>query len=175
MGRIMPFAPRILHGYPSATEALDPAESLLLLAIRGWVDDVRQATDPLLRLGGIAAQVGVPAAAPALDMVMRVIARTALRPVQIGCPRCPRLGADEQRLLHAARLAQGRETGLAQEVLRDGLLSDIGAQFALGPLQGLGELLITAGFKLRPRLLVDLAGIDDGDAVHWPLSLPTHH
>ncbi|MDO9714243.1 hypothetical protein [Paracraurococcus lichenis] len=175
MGRIMPFAPRVLHGYPGTVEALDPAETLLLHGLRGWLADLRQSRDPLPRLGGSMAAAGIPPAAASLDMLMRVLARTARRPVQIGCPQCPRLTADEQRLLHAARLAQGGETGLAAEVLQDGFLSGIGAGFALGPLQGLGALFLAAGLALRPRLLAGLAGPDPAGAAPWPLSLSTRH
>jgi hypothetical protein len=156
MGRIMPFAPRILRGYPATTDALDEPELLLLLGLRCWVSDLRAAVDPLPRLHEAMAAVGAPDAAASLDMLMRVVARTARRPLGIGCPHCPRLAPDEQRLLHAARLAQGREAWLAEEALRTGLLSDVGAEFALGPLQGLGELLAAAGFRLWPRSLLEL-------------------
>ncbi|MBK1658544.1 hypothetical protein CKO45_09905 [Paracraurococcus ruber] len=175
MGRILAFAPRLLHGYPSTAAALEPAETLLLLATRGWVEDARRAADPWPRLGAMAAAAGLPPAAASLDMLLRVIARTARRPLAIGCPGCPGLGPDEQRLLHAARLAQGRETGLARQVLREGWLSDQGARFAIGPLQGLGDLFLAAGFVLRPRLLPDRMAPEDGAAAPWPAAHPPRH
>lgn len=175
MGRIMPFAPRVLRGYPNTVEALDPAETLLLIGLRGWLADQRQSRDPLPHLGETMAAAGIPPAAASLDMIMRVMARTARRPVLIGCPHCPRLTGDEQRLLHAARLAQGQEGGMATEVLRDSFLSDTGAEFALGPLQGLGELFLTVGLTLRPRLLASPPNLDPEDAAPWPLSLSTRH
>lgn len=172
MGRIMPFAPRILRGYPSATEALDPAESVLLLGLRGWVADLRKAEDPMPRLMESMAEAGVPPAAASLDLFMRVIGRTARRPVELGCPHCPRLAPDEQRLLHAARLAQGCEPGLAEDALRADLLSETGAAFALGPLQGLGEIFLEAGLRLRPRSLVELADTVPESVTYW-LPLPS--
>ncbi|MDO9712507.1 hypothetical protein [Paracraurococcus lichenis] len=175
MGHIVPFAPRSLRGYPNATEALDPAETLLLLGVRGWVRDVRRAVNPMLRLEESMARVGIPAAAASLDMFMRVIARTARRPVELGCPHCPRLTTDEQRLLHAARLAQGRDSWLAEEALQQGLLSNVGAEFALGPLQGLGEMFLTVGLHLSPRPLVDLMDIDSAGITPWLPPLPIRH
>jgi len=175
MGRIMPFAPRVLRGYPHATEALDPAELVLLLGLRGWVGGLRRGTDPMPRLGESMAEAGAPGAAASLDMFMRIVARTARRPVELRCPSCPRLAQDEQHLLHAARLAQGREAWLAEEVLRDDLLSRTGAEFALGPLQGLAEFLLEAGLTLRPRSLVDLVDGNSESMTPWLPPPPVRH
>lgn len=173
MGRIMPFAPRVLRGYPAAADALDEPEAVLLRCLRSWVADVRQGTNPLPRLRD--AMAGMADAAASLDMLMRVIARTAYRPVEIGCERCPRVAADEQRLLHATRLAQGREAWLAEEALRAGLLSDTGAEFALGPLQGLGEIFLEAGLRLRPRSLVEPADPAAASLSAWLPAPDTRH
>ena len=43
-------------------------------------------------------------------------------------------------LLYAAGAAQGGDSALAERVLRTTLLSASGAEFALGPLEGLGAL-----------------------------------
>ena len=155
MGRILPFAARILRAYPTSVDALDQAEGVFLLTIRSWVAAARGAEDPMPCLRQTLAAVGAVDAAASVDTLMRVIARTARRPVGLGCPRCPRLSPDEQRLLHAARLAQGGEARLAEEALRAGMLSEAGAEFALGPLEGLGEIFAEAGLRLRPRSLVE--------------------
>ncbi|MFC7477791.1 hypothetical protein ACFQS7_25800 [Dankookia sp. GCM10030260] len=175
MGRTAPFAPPVLHGYPSMLEALDWPEAVLLCGLRGWVDDLRRAADPMPRLDARMTAAGVPLAAVSLNMFLRIVARTANRPVGIGCPHCPRLAADEQRLLHAARLVQDREAWLAGEALRDGLLSGIGADFALGPLRGLGGLFLAAGLALRPRLLVDVTGVVGVGNTLWLLPPSTRH
>jgi hypothetical protein len=123
MGRIMPFAPRFLPEYPTATEALDPAGSVLLLGLRWWGADMKQGHDPLVRLRQATDIAGAPDAAYSVDYLMGVVLRTARRPIQIGCPRCPRLSRDEQRLIHAAGLAQAGETSQAEGALRAGMLS----------------------------------------------------
>ena len=72
------------------------------------------------------------------------------RPFDLRCPACPRLSDDEATLLHAAALAQRGDTEGAESALRP-LLSDAGASFAVGPLEGLGTLLGAARQRLPLR------------------------
>ena len=168
MGHVTSFAPRVLRGYPTMVAALDEPEALVLRCIRPWVAELRRAAEPLPRLHRMLSAAGAPDAAASIDMLMHVVARTACRPVGIGCPCCAGLAPDEQRLLHAARLAQGWEARLAEEVLRDGLLTAEGAAFAQGPLVGLGRVLGRAGLRLRARSLTGLAeAIELGGASAW--------
>jgi len=81
---------------------------------------------------------------------MAIIARTVRQPIAIHCPRCPHVSDDERHLLHAASLTQAGN-GLAEKALCIALLSAQSAAFALGPLQGLGELFAEAGFFFRRR------------------------
>lgn len=127
-------------GYPAVTRALDSAESTLLLAVRWWVADHRQGTDPLPRLCEALDGAGAHDAAFSVDRLMAVVARTARRPVAVHCPRCPRVSEDEQQLLYAASLVQADEGPLAERALRTALLSAQGAAFAIGPLDGVAEL-----------------------------------
>ena len=90
-------------------------------------------------------------AAFSVDRLMAVIARTALRPVAIHCPRCPHLSRDETSVLYAASLVQAGESRTAERALRTALLSAPGAEFALGPLEGLGELFTRARLLFRRR------------------------
>jgi hypothetical protein len=82
---------------------------------------------------------------------MATIARTVQQRITIHCPRCPRLSDDERHLLHAASLAQAGDGHLAEKALRSALLSAQGAEFALGPLWGPGELFAEAGLFFRRR------------------------
>ena len=82
---------------------------------------------------------------------MAVVARTARHPVAIHCPRCPHLSDDEKHLLHAASLAQSGESQLAERALRTALISASGAEFALGPLEGLGTLFAEARLLFSRR------------------------
>jgi hypothetical protein len=153
MGRILPFPAASLPSCPDAAEALDPAEAICLHAIRWWVADMKAGIDPLLRLRDDMIRAGAPDAALSLDQFMRIITRTAWRQVGVACPHCPRISADEQLLLLVAGMAQAREAGLARDILRTGVLSAGGAEFALGPLEGLGRLFAGAGLAFRRRAL----------------------
>jgi hypothetical protein len=137
--------------YPDTPAALDPAEHALLTAIRWWVDAYRRDEDPMPRLCQGLEMAGMCDAAISLDAWMAIIARTVQQPIAIHCPRCPDLSDDERHLLHAASLAQVGDSLLAQKALRTALLSGQGAEFALGPLQGLGELFSEAGWFFRQR------------------------
>jgi hypothetical protein len=136
-------------GYPTTATALDAAEGLLLGAIRWWASAFRRAEDPLPHLLDVMDAAGVEEAALSVDGLMAVLARTARRPVDIHCPRCPDLSEDERRLLHAASLTQANEAALAERVLRTALLTAQGAECALVPLEGLGRILATAGLLFR--------------------------
>jgi hypothetical protein len=64
---------------------------------------------------------------------------------------------DEKHLLNAARLVQAGQSKMAERALRTALLSAQGAEFALGPLQGLSELFAEAKlfFLCRRSAAVD--------------------
>jgi hypothetical protein len=136
-------------GYPVNSAALDPA--ILLIAIRWWVDSYRRDEDPMPRLCQELEAAGTCDAAFSVDALMAIIARTVRQPIAIHCPRCPHVSGDERHLLHTASLAQDGNGHRAGKALCTALLSAQGAEFALGPLQGLGELFAEAGLFFRQR------------------------
>src|SRR5262245_25043838 len=150
--------------YPDVTDALDFPETVLLRAIRGWVVAWRVGEDPMPGLAAAMRTAGVRDAAFSVDRVMAVLARTAREPVAIHCPRCPRLSHHEKCLLQAASLAQAGASDLAQRALRTALLSAAGAEFCLGPLEGLARLFAQAHLYFRRR---QLAGARLSDESIW--------
>ena len=148
MGQIIRL-PVSLTEYPDTSLALDTAECVLLIAIRWWVADLRERDDPLPRLCQAMDTAGAHDAAFSVDQLMAAVVRFARRPMAIHCPRCPALSADEKHLLKAARLVQAGDCKMAERALRTALLSAQGAEFALGPLQGLGELFAEARLFFR--------------------------
>jgi hypothetical protein len=150
MGQIIQL-PLSLGGYPDNSAALDPAECILLIAIRWWVDSYRRDEDPLPRLCQGLEAAGTCDAAFTIDALMAIIARTGRQPIAIHCPRCPHVSDDERLLLHAASLTQAGHSHMAEKALCTALLSAQGAEFALRPLQGLGELFAEARFFFRRR------------------------
>lgn len=172
MGHILPFVPRVLRGYPATVAALEPSERLFLGQVRLWVQAVRQGLNPVPALRQAMAAQGVGAAAMSIDMLMRILGRAARRPVEVRCPACSRLAADEQALLHAARLAQGRDMRLAEETLRAALLSPVAASFAMGPLEGLGRIFAAAGLPLPSRALPAGSAAPADSVTPWLPALP---
>jgi hypothetical protein len=150
MGQVIPF-PAAALAYPTRTDGLDDAESLLLLSIRWWVAAIRHDEEPTLRLELGLGPAGLRTAVASVHAMMTGIARTARRPLDVYCPRCPTLSADEAQLLDAASLAQAGEREQAYQALALVLLSARGAEFVLEPLAGLGTLFAAAGRLLHRR------------------------
>src|SRR5262249_15997070 len=90
--------------------------------------------------------------------------RAVRRPIAVHCPLCGAVSDDEKHLLHAASLVQSGPSELAERALRTALLSAPGAEFALGPLEGLGALFAAAGLLFRRRLGAG-QGANHGDVV----------
>jgi hypothetical protein len=151
MGQLIGF-PVVTAAYPSTAARLERPECVLLAAIRWWVMDRAQGADPLPRLCRLMDAVGALDAAFSIDRLMVVVARAVRRPIEVHCPLCSAVSEDEKHLLHAASLAQSGPSGIAERALRTALLSALGAEFALGPLEGLGDLFAQAGLLFRRRL-----------------------
>jgi len=143
--------PLPLPAYPDGAAELDPAECVLLFAIRRWLADHRCSIDPLPRLCQALDIAGAHDAAFSVDRMMTVIGGTLRRPVVIHCPECSHVSDDEKILLHAASLAQAGDAQRAEKALRTALLSAQGAEFALGSFESLGELFTAAHLRLRRR------------------------
>jgi hypothetical protein len=173
MSQIILF-PAAALAYPDRTEALDETESLLLLAIRSWVSAIRHDEDPALRLELGLGRAGLHAAAPQLHTLMTALARTARRPIDVRCPRCPMLSPDEVRLLEAASLVQAGEHDLAERALALVLLSTQGAEFALEPLAGICALFAAAGGVLRRRRPSIPREASDAPPNPWPPAAVLH-
>jgi hypothetical protein len=161
--------------YPEIISSLESAERTFVLGIRDWLDSYRQGNDPLTRLCEMMQSVGAHDAAFSIDALMAVIARTTRRSIAINYQRCPYLSADEKHLLYAASLAQAGESELAERVLRTTLLSAHGAEFALGPLEGLGELFaeVRLFFGRRKAAAADAPETGGGGSLATFRSSPT--
>jgi hypothetical protein len=108
---------------PDRSAELDPAECVLLIAVRWWVADHRLGVDPLPRLCQALDIAGAHDAAFSVDRLMAVVARSVRQSIVIQCPRCPRMSDDEKSLLHAASLAQAGDAQGAEMALHTALLS----------------------------------------------------
>jgi hypothetical protein len=171
MGQVIAF-PVHPASYPDLVADLGTADCVLLIAIRWWVEAYRADDDPIPRLCQGLETAGAHDAAFSIDGLMAVVARTGRRPVDVRCPRCTNLSHDEKQLLHAASLAQACDSPLAEQVLRTTLLSAEGAAFAIGSLEGLGELFARARlFFTRCASPVPDAEAEDGRESWSPPSI----
>ncbi len=169
MGQLIAF-PSPPTSYPDFAADLDKGETILLLAIRWWGELFREGEDPIPCLLEGLETAGTADAAFSIDGLMSIVARVARRPVDIRCPRCPRLSDNEKHLLRAVSLAQNGNSNMAEKVLRTTLLSPQAAEFALGPLEGLAEIFAKARLFLSPRRFAgDDHAMDDSRA-SWPPS-----
>jgi hypothetical protein len=173
MGQIIRLPVALVTEYPDTSAALDRASCVLLIGLRWWIADFRERDDPLPRLCRAMDVAGAHDAAFSVDQLMAAIVRFAQRQVTIHCPRCPTLSDDEKHLLNAARLVQDGQSKMAERALRTTLLSAQGAEFALGPLQGLSELFAEAEllFRWRPSA-VDVTTLVDAMEPRIPSAKP---
>src|SRR5689334_23467226 len=92
--------------YPEVCHDLNTAECVALLAFRWWIAAFRRNEDPLPRIAAGLRRAGAGTAAPPIDALMSIVARSARRTMTIHAPRCPALATDEAQLLYAGALAQ---------------------------------------------------------------------
>ena len=118
--------------YPNAINSLERAERTFVQAMRLWFASYRRGDDPVRHLCEVMRAADAHDAAFPIDRLMALIARTARQPIAIYCQRCPHLE-------------------MAARTLRTALLSAHGAEFALSPLEGLGELFAEAKLLFRRR------------------------
>jgi hypothetical protein len=140
-------------------EALEIPERLLIWGARTWAACSRSHICPMDELQKVFGRFGVVEAVASLDALLCATARTAIRTIEVRCPRCPNLSDDEVYLLQAAAAAQHRDFDSARRHLQCWLPAPV-ADWALGPACGLGALFAEAGLvlPLRAALDVDEAG-----------------
>jgi hypothetical protein len=138
--------------------------------MRWWVEDYRAGVDPVPRLQASLENADAVEAAYSIDSLMSIVARTGRRSIAVNCPRCPNLSGDEKQLLHAASLTQACNGAVAEKTLCTALLSAEGAAFAVGALEGLGDLFGKARLFVA-RLASPGLTLDDDDREAWAPAL----
>ena len=142
-------------------EALEIPERLLIWGCRTWAACGQRQVCPLAELQDVFRRFGVVDAVASLDALLCATAQTAIRSIEVRCPRCPNLSDDEVCLLHAAAAAQHRDMESAREYLKRWLPGAV-ADWALGPVRGLGILFANGGLVLPVRAAAE--GTADGMA-----------
>lgn len=145
--------PKILAAYPddAPIAGLRTPEHFIIHALRLWnAQDER--TEPgcgLWRDGFRMAGIG-DRGTGAFVMLTRIVDAAARRRLDIRCPRCPRLGADEGRFLQGIALAQHDRGAEAALVLGD-WLPPAALRAAIGPFEILAAALADKRLKVPLR------------------------
>ncbi|HEY4250756.1 MAG TPA: hypothetical protein VGM87_06135 [Roseomonas sp.] len=127
---------------------LGSGELFVVAALRAWVAPIRDpdGTHPdwqaLFRMAGVAGE-----AAHAFDRLMGIVARSAIRLLDVRCCRCPGVGADEEAMLRIIGALQAGEALSAIEDLIDWLPQDALTP-ALQGAQRFATLTAAAGLRL---------------------------
>ena len=149
MGQVIQFLPSIAP--IRRRSGLDDPAAVLLIGLRWWAEDTSRQHDPLPRLRQGMGIAGLSDSALAIDAFMTIAGCTTYRVLELHGPGCDCLSQDEKHLLHAASLVQAGHDALAERALRTALLTAQGADMALGPLQGIGQLFSAARLFFRCR------------------------
>jgi len=128
---------------------LTRAETLLLWAIRAWVAGHRHGIPVIANLRTAFRNEGVPAAAEAVDELMRFIGAGAGRSIEVNCPRCRQVTRDERLLLDIVALHQQGEALWAPFLAR-AILSPAAARLCGPPFAALAGALRDGGMLLPP-------------------------
>ncbi len=158
----------MIHVEPKAPasplEALALSERFVLWNVRAWACCCRGRRLPAEPVVAAFANIGVPAAADALDAAMTRLVLATGRPLAVHCPPHPGLSDDERTLLAAAAAAQRHD--------RDAL-TDLFAEVLMRPAAALvGRSLMEFGAAIATvGVLLPQPGPEAPAAV-WPSSTP---
>lgn len=132
-----------------------PAQFLLWgmrMWLRAWRQQGREAS-PINAYRGLAGEgflrAGIPQALDFIDDIFQAIAAAALRQVDLRCPPCAYVSADEALLLGAVAASQRKQHGIAWAALGF-LLPPAAARGALPALISLAVILRDAEMTLKP-------------------------
>ncbi|MEM7252599.1 MAG: hypothetical protein AAF493_14380, partial [Pseudomonadota bacterium] len=104
---------------PGRVPAPEVSHSFLLEAIRKWVQALQADRAPDAAVHPLFTTHGVGEAARSLDTLMRNIALTATRDVDVRCPQCKSVSPDEDRILSAVGALESVGPSRSVELLMD--------------------------------------------------------
>jgi hypothetical protein len=135
---------------------LTPGELFPLLALRLWAGPHRDpgGSHADWREGFRLADLDAEAVAD-FDGFMRIVLTAAIRPLDVRCARCPRLGADEAAFLVALGSLQ-RQRPLAASRLLGDWMPPAAARIALRQAGGLARAMADAGLWIPSARMVGL-------------------
>jgi len=129
---------------------LDCRERALVDGMRLWVRCVKEREPALPALEALLQEHRLGTAARSLDAILTNTATAATRQVDVRCPGCTGLAADEARIVLAVAAAQRRQQALAFELLA-AWLAPAAVRLTLPAVEGLAASLAAAFHRLPLR------------------------
>ena len=141
----------MIHITPEARDdtldALSLSERFLLWNFRAWACSCRGQRLPAEPVRLAFQNIGIPAAAVAVDAAMTHLVLATCRPLAVNCPPHQGLSGDETMLIAAAAAAQRQDCRSAKDLLRQ-VLPNPALDLVVGALADLGRWLATVGVLL---------------------------
>jgi len=125
-----------------------PGAWLVLWAIRHRAGLLKRNEPADARFHDAFARNGVHDAAEAVEALVVIVGVTATRMIDVGCPHCPAVSADEYALVDACGVGARRGEWAARAIL-DGFLPPTAARHAARHAAAAGRALHVAGFGWR--------------------------
>ena len=145
---------------------LDKAEVLLIGALRVWVAAFQQRRCGLPELRWLFNRHGLPGVGVIFHHLLLQTATGAYRTLDIGCPCCPKVQTDEERLLALMAALQRAEQEAAQVHLGSWMPPESLAS-CLKPAESLALMMQREGFLLpqRPAFLLDMTHLSNAEVI----------
>ena len=141
----------MIHIKPEARDdrldALALSERFLLWNVRAWACSCRGQRLPAEPVRLAFQNIGIPAAASAIDTAMTHLVLATRRPLAVNCPPHTGLSDDETMLIAAAAAAQRQDGSLVSELLEE-VLPVPALDLVVEALFELGRWLATVGIVL---------------------------
>lgn len=141
----------MIHSKPEtrdgALDVLALSERFLLWNFRAWACSCRGQRLPAESVRLAFQNIGIPAAATAIDAAMTHLVLATRRPLAVNCPPHASLSGDERMLIAAAAAAQSQDCCSARELLEQ-VLPAPALDLVVGALIDLGRTLATVGILL---------------------------
>jgi len=131
--------------------ALPLGEQLILWGLRMWVKAYTQGENIQDTLRNGFKLAGAPAAHPALDAMMTVFSTVGRGAMDIRCPQCTDISADEHRILGAIAACQSTLDSHAGDAFLDCWMPPTALRVVREPIHQLAMALREARLMVRPR------------------------
>jgi hypothetical protein len=153
---------------------LNHGERLFLWGFRAMAQHHRCGRPIIAAMQQVYAQFHVEDAVASLDAMIETFARTAHTAIEVHSPCCPCVSASETLLLRAVAAAQSGTLDVARRTF-ERWLPELGTEWILGAVCGIGRLFQAAGMTLPLRDAGTTKMSNTATAQSWPIETQALH